>query len=141
MLYWGDIMDCIFCGIVKKQIPSFMVLESNNFVAFLDIKPINPGHIVVTTKQHFESILDMPETLGQELVSILKKISKALVKALKADGFNIGLNNGAVAGQEIMHCHWHVIPRFKNDGLKSWPQARISEEELKQVYEKIMRSL
>ncbi len=133
--------ECVFCKIVNKQIPAFKIFENEKFIAILDIKPIAKGHALIIPKTHYETIQEMPETDCEQLLQAFKKVSSAIVKALKADGFNIGLNNGKAAGQEIMHCHWHIIPRFNNDGLKSWPQTSASEQELKKIHEQILNVL
>ncbi len=137
-MLWGENMEnCIFCKIVEGSIPAYKVYESENFVAFLDIMPINPGHTLIVSKKHFENTTAFPEELGNEFFRVVKKVSEAVVKALGADAYNIGINNGPAAGQVIMHFHAHIIPRFKDDGLKHWPQSKANEEELKNIAEKI----
>ena len=118
---------CIFCKIIKGEVPCDKIYEDENVLVFLDINPISKGHCLVVTKEHYETLLEIPEDESIYLFKALKKIGKALMKGLKADGFNIGMNNFSAAGQVVMHAHFHVIPRFKGDGLKHWPGKKFEE--------------
>ncbi|MBU0472418.1 MAG: HIT family protein, partial [Nanoarchaeota archaeon] len=122
--------DCLFCKIVKGEISSAKVYEDDEFFAFLDIKPVNKGHTLVVPKHHCRNLLDFPKAEETDLMEFLKKVANAVVKAVGADGFNLGMNNEAAAGQVIFHAHFHIIPRFKNDNLGSWPHKDISEKEM-----------
>ena len=133
--------DCIFCKIVKGKIPCQKIYENDKVFAFLDIMPIHKGHTLVIPKEHHETLLDMPDDTLAELAKVAKKVSKAVKKATGADGFNIGQNNGAAAGQAVFHFHLHVIPRFNGDGLKNWPHKKVPEEDMKQIHEDIKNSL
>jgi len=110
--------DCIFCKIVKGEMPSKKVYEDKNFIAFLDIKQVADGKTLVIPKQHFETILDIPNTLGNEFLEAIKKVCLKLIQDGKAEGFNLLMNNYPVAGQIVPHAHVHVLPRKKKDGLK-----------------------
>ncbi len=109
--------DCIFCKIIKNEIPSTKVYESDNFIGILDINPISFGHTLVIPKKHYETIIDMPISLGSELVDSIKSIAMNLIAENKAEGFNVMQSNQKVAQQEVPHLHFHIIPRKKNDGL------------------------
>jgi len=126
----NSVNDCIFCKIVKGEIPSAKTYDSDNFIGILDIHPKAEGHIVIIPKKHFKTILDMPSSLGGELIDAVKEVGLKLIKdgkvkasSLSPDnevqGFNVIVNNGEAAGQVVMHSHIHVIPRKKGDGLKS----------------------
>lgn len=110
--------DCIFCKIVRGEIPAEKIYEDDNFIAFLDIKPKAEGHTIIISKNHFRNLLDMPSTLGNEMLEAIKKVSLDLIKQKKATGFNLIVNNEPSAGQVIFHTHCHIIPRKKDDGLK-----------------------
>ena len=110
--------DCIFCRIIKGEIPSAKIYESNDVISFLDIAPANKGHALVMPKQHYESFADVPKKITDEMIDVIKKIGAAQKKAIGSGGFNILLNDAKIAGQEIPHSHMHIIPRFANDGLK-----------------------
>ena len=133
--------DCIFCKIINGEIPSNKIYESENFVAFLDIMPINPGHTLIVSKEHYENMDELPGELGEELLRVIKTVARAIVKAVNADGYNIGMNNGRAAGQLVMHAHIHIIPRFSDDGLKSWPQERMDDSKLREIGEKIKKEI
>jgi len=111
--------DCVFCKIVKGEIPCTKTYENDNFIGILDINPKAEGHSVIIPKKHFRTIVDMPASLGNELLEAIKKVGLELIKDSKGEGFNVIVNNEPVAGQVVMHAHVHVIPRKEGDGLKS----------------------
>ena len=133
--------DCIFCKIAAGEIPSHQVYEDDDVLAFLDINPINFGHTLVIPKQHHKDLLDTPPELAAKLMKVAQKVAPAAMKAVEADSFNLGVNNGTNAGQVVFHTHLHVMPRFKDDGHKLWHGKEISQEELKEVAEKIKNSI
>jgi histidine triad (HIT) family protein len=110
--------DCIFCKIANKEIPTKLTYEDDNFIAFLDTNPMAEGHTLIIPKQHYKTILDLPNTLGNELQEAIKKVSLNLIKENKAQGINILSNNEPVSGQVVPHAHIHIIPRNKDDGIK-----------------------
>lgn len=133
--------DCLFCKIIAKEIPSSGVYEDEHVVAFLDIHPVHPGHVLVVPKRHSESLHDAePETLHR-LIEVTQKIARAVLVATGAVGFNLEQNNGSVAGQVIPHLHLHVIPRFENDGLKHWPGGSYAEGEAALLAQRIQTGL
>lgn len=110
--------DCIFCKIVKGEIESKKVFDDENFFGILDINPVSEGHTLIIPKKHFETILDMPNTLGNELTEAIKNVSLKLIGERKAEGFNVMQSNYPVAQQDVPHLHFHIVPRKKGDGLK-----------------------
>jgi len=111
--------ECIFCKIVRKEIKvNKIIYENDNFVSIPDANPILEGHSLVISKKHFETILDIPNSLCSELLDCIKKTAMKLIKQYNAEGFNILNNNFEVAGQVIEHIHFHIIPRKKEDGIK-----------------------
>jgi len=108
--------DCIFCKIRDGQIPSFKVFEDSKTLAFMDINPLNPGHCLVMTKSHAATIFEVEVLDLQAAVATAKKIATAVKGAVQADGVNILQANGGAAFQSVPHFHFHVIPRFANDG-------------------------
>lgn len=108
--------ETIFSKIVNREIPADIVYEDEQVLAFLDINPINKGHALIIPKNAFVNALDGDEETLAHMMKVAKKISLALVDAVKADGVNLIMNNGAEAGQEVFHAHLHVVPRFKDDG-------------------------
>lgn len=134
-------MDCIFCKIIKGEIPAVKVYENDKVVAFLDIHPINPGHTLVVPKEHFENLLDGGDEILKEVMLTIRQVAWAITKAFDLKGFNVEQNNGRVAGQVIPHLHWHIIPRFPDDGLRPWPGKEYKKEEMEEVGRKIRKAI
>ncbi|MBI2564979.1 HIT family protein [Candidatus Woesearchaeota archaeon] len=134
-------MDCIFCKIISKKIPSDIVYEDDNTIAFLDISPVNKGHTLIVPKKHSENLIASEEKDIHESLNVIKKITPAIIKTVKADGWNLGVNNGPAAGQIVKHTHFHIIPRFSNDGLKHWHKKSYAEAESKQIAEAIRKEI
>jgi histidine triad (HIT) family protein len=126
-------MDCIFCDIINGNATGEILYEDERIISFLDIRPVNYGHTLVIPKAHYENFLLVPEEELAKLINITQKISSAIIKSLKPDGFNVITNNGAAAGQSIYHFHFHIIPRYKEDAfnfklnLKSYDQGKMKE--------------
>ncbi len=130
--------DCIFCRIVNRQIPSGNVFEDDFVFAFLDISPANKGHTLVITKKHFETFTDIPDDVIERLAVSTKKIACAVIESCNADGFNLLMNNKKVSGQIVPHAHFHIIPRFENDGHRiNWEHKKYSDGEMASFQEKI----
>ena len=130
--------DCTFCKIAEGKIPACVIYDDSKIMAFLDIFPIRPGHALVIPKKHSLDVFDTDEEIMVLMAAVAKKISPAVMEGMGADGINIGMNNRVAAGQEIMHAHIHVIPRFKDDGLKAWSKDLFRDDKHKQeVYGKI----
>jgi histidine triad (HIT) family protein len=119
-------MNCIFCKIVHGQIPAAMVYEDAEVMAFLDISPIEKGHVLVVPRQHWEVIMDAPEALVQHTVCVVQKVARALM-ANGAIGVNVLQNNYAAAGQVVPHLHVHVIPRY-TDSERFWTGGRYASD-------------
>ncbi|MEK7569308.1 MAG: HIT domain-containing protein [Patescibacteria group bacterium] len=133
--------DCIFCKIIRGEIPSTKIYEDGDAFAFLDIAPVNVGHTLVVPKQHFKNVYETPDEVLQKVMTAAKKIAEAL-KALPSDGVNVTINNDSAAGQVVFHFHVHVIPRIAGDGFPLWHSRRpYNEGEAKGTAEKIMRGL
>ena len=109
---------CLYCKIVAGEEPSKKVLESENFIVIKDIFPKVDGHSLVISKKHYETFLDVPSGIYEELLKVSKKAALKIVKETGAEGFNFCMNDGRVAGQIIPHMHWHILPRKKGDEFK-----------------------
>jgi len=133
--------ECIFCKIIKKELPADFVYENDKIVAFLDIMPVNAGHTLVVPKEHHVDVLETPDGVLAEMMMKTKKIAQGIMKATKADGFNIGVNTKLAAGQAVFHTHFHIIPRFSADGLKHWPHKKIEKQEMQKVRDAIKLQL
>lgn len=108
-------VNCIFCKIANKKIESNIVYESNNIIAFLDIDPINEGHILVIPKEHYLDIDEIPKELLTHLLDITQKIVIAIKKIYNPNGYSIMQNGGEF--NDIGHFHLHIFPRYQNDGF------------------------
>ncbi len=131
--------NCVFCKIVSGEINSYVVKESENFLAFLDIHPHAPGHTLVVPKKHFQNLKEFDENLGNEFIKIIKETMLLISKALNTTDFTLGINEGPLSGQTILHLHFHILPRFKNDqggSIHSVVYNR-SQESLEEIYQKI----
>lgn len=128
--------DCIFCKIVKGEIPSYTIYEDNLVKVFLDVNPNTNGHMLIIPKEHYRDVLVIPEEIINHSVKIIKEKLYPLIKEkLNCDGLTITQNNGY--GQEVKHFHIHVIPRYENDhsSINFNKEMLISTEE---VYSKLL---
>lgn len=133
--------DCLFCKIVAGEVPVEKVYEDEDILAFLDIKPINPGHTLIIPKEHYENIFDAPEAVFEKMATGTKKMALALKIGLNADNINIGMNNGPFAGQLVPHAHIHVMPRHEGDGYEAWHGKHYQEGVMKEIADKIKNAL
>jgi histidine triad (HIT) family protein len=107
--------DCIFCKMVNKEIPVDIIYENDNFFSILDAQQKIEGHSLVISKKHFKDTLSLSSDLGVDFLDCVKKTAEKVIKTEGSEGFNLVGNNGAVAGQVVMHVHYHILPRTKGD--------------------------
>jgi histidine triad (HIT) family protein len=132
--------DCIFCRIVKREIPATVIHEEDDVLVIMDIGPIIKGHALVIPKKHYDPVGETPDDMLARLHIAAKKIARVQMNALGADGVNIMQNNGTAAGQEVPHFHIHVIPRFKGDGHHwNWKAKKYTDFEEMEVLANKMR--
>jgi histidine triad (HIT) family protein len=130
--------DCIFCKIVKNEIPSKKVYEDGDIIAFLDINPANKGHTLVASKEHYEDIYSVDEDLLKKMISVVKMLAEKIKNSMNCDGINVIQNNGKHAGQLVNHIHFHIIPRFPGDKvLITYQRMQLSEEEFSDAQKKL----
>ena len=130
--------NCVFCKIVRGELPSFKVYEDDKTLAFLDIHPISAGHTLVIPKaETARNIFDVTPEDWQATTETARKVAHAVEKAMNADGVNIMMNNREHAGQVVDHPHVHVIPRYKGDGLGQWQHKAYKEGEAESFKQKI----
>ncbi|MFX1561868.1 MAG: HIT family protein [Promethearchaeota archaeon] len=111
--------SCIFCKIIAGEIPSHTVYNDKDVIAFLDIRPINPGHTLVLPKAHVANLSELGSPVDGHIFKIGRQIAAALRRSgLRCEGINLLLSDGKAAFQEIPHLHLHVIPRFHGDGIR-----------------------
>jgi len=138
--------SCIFCKIIEGSLPSSKVYEDDVCVAFMDIQPVNPGHVLVVPKSHSTDLSDLPADTGAHLFQVAQKIALHLPETnVKNEGINLLLAHKEAAGQEVFHVHLHVIPRYKGDdfGFKFGPNYKDLAErsELDSIAKKISEAV
>ncbi|HHF7366103.1 TPA: HIT family protein [Legionella bozemanae] len=134
--------ECIIDLIAAKKEKSFIVFEDENFISFLDSRPLFPGHTLLAPKVHIKTLYDVPDSMVLPLFLLTQRIGKAVEKAMEAAGSFIAMNN--TISQSIPHLHIHIVPRNKQDGLKGffWPRTHYKDEEhMREVQEKIRHQL
>ena len=134
--------NCIFCKILKNEIPSSTVYEDDKFRAIMDIGPVAKGHVILLAKEHAANLLEADDALLAGAMPAAKKVANAVKKTVGCDGINILQNNGEEAGQTVFHLHIHVIPRNKEDGVKlPPPMATYADGEAAELAKKIADNL
>ncbi len=114
----ASVGDCIFCKIVRREAPASIVREDASTLAFMDIQPMNPGHVLVIPKAHAAYVEDQPRGAVGPILGASTEISRALrTSGIRCEAVSFYLANGREAGQEVFHVHMHVIPRWRGDGL------------------------
>ena len=127
---------CHFCEIAAGSRPAHLVLEEEEVLAFLDARPVFPGHCLLVPKAHYERLSDLPASLVGPLFQNAQLLERAIEEGLGADGTFVALNN--VVSQSVPHVHIHLVPRHRKDGLKGffWPRQRyLDDATLRQVQE------
>ncbi len=121
--------NCVFCQIVLGQRPTHVVLESDLALAFLDARPLFPGHSLLVPRDHYETLGDLPALLVSELFVDGQHLARAVEKAMGADGSFVAMNNRV--SQSVPHFHVHVVPRRRKDGLGGffWPRQKYENDE------------
>ena len=110
--------SCVFCDILAGELPSSIVYQDEICSAFMDIQPVNPGHLLVISKDHAVGLADLDPNVGAHMFTVAQRITQALGDSgLRCEGVNLFVADGAAAGQEVFHVHLHVIPRFRGDGF------------------------
>jgi histidine triad (HIT) family protein len=134
--------SCIFCRIIDRQIPASMILESPDLVAFLDINPVNPGHVLVVPRSHAANLIELEEDPAAAVGRVLPRVCRAVRRVTGADGLNIIVNLGPIAGQTVDHVHWHIIPRFHGDDVHwPWTHQRYETGEAERLREALAAEL
>lgn len=130
-------MSCIFCKIAAGEIPSEKVVEDAHAFAFLDIQPLQRGHVLVVPKRHAERFEDVAPEAAASMFALAQEVVRRQNKALGAQGTTIAINNGRVAGQEVPHVHLHLVPRREGDGFGPihalFERVSLKEGELKEL--------
>ena len=134
--------ECLFCRIVSGELPATIVYEDENAVAFLDHRPLFPGHTLLIPRQHVETLGELPAELVTPYFEAAQLLSVVVESAMDAEGSFVAMNNRV--SQSVPHLHVHVVPRRRKDGLKGffWPRTKYkSDEEMEAVKTKIAAAL
>ncbi len=122
--------ECVFCDIESGQAESSTVYEDDTVVAFMDLRPVTPGHLLVVPRTHAAGLEDLDESLGARVWTAGHRLARAVRRSdLRCEGVNLFLADGAAAFQEVFHVHLHVVPRFAGDGFKIEADWRVRERE------------
>ena len=133
---------CLFCEIVAGTRPAHVVLDEGEVTAFLDARPVFPGHCLLIPRDHYETLADLPDALLEPLFGAAQRLERALESGLEADGTFVAVNNRI--SQSVPHMHVHVVPRRRKDGLRGffWPRQKYAgDEEMAEVAAKIRAAL
>lgn len=115
--------DCLFCRIVSGQIPAARVYENDQVIAFMDIGPVNPGHVLVAPKVHATDLFDIPPETAKEVMAVSQRIAIAVKTIFDCPGLMLFQANGKEGEQTVFHFHMHVVPRHQDDGAGLiWPR-------------------
>lgn len=129
-------MTCLFCSIIDGSIPAYKVYENDRVLAFLDIGPVSKGHTLVVPKRHATNLSEGSVEDSRALMDAIHNLAPKIMQALGASGYNLGMNHGESAGQEVMHTHVHLMPRYQGQE-RTFTKLKPSPEELAQVAEQI----
>ena len=132
--------DCVFCKIVAGELPAPIVFEDDLTLAFLDHRPVFPGHCLLVPKTHFETLVDLPAALVGPFFSNAQLLAQSVEQALEAHGTFVGINNRV--SQSVPHLHVHIIPRRRKDGLRGffWPRHKYESLEQMQLLQEGIKS-
>ena len=133
---------CIFCSIIAGSTPAEVVLDEEQVLAFLDARPVFPGHVLVVPREHHVTLPDLPAALLPVVFGAAQRVAAAVVDGLEADGSFVAMNN--VVSQSVPHLHVHVVPRRRKDGLRGffWPRQKYeSDGAMAEVARKIRAAL
>ena len=134
--------SCIFCKIIKGEIPSSVIYEDENVKVILDIAPAAKGHAIMLLKKHVANVFELDAELAAKVFAVVPKVASVIKEELGCDGLNILQNNGEDAGQTVFHLHIHFIPRWKDDSVRiKWDPVSYAEGEAAALAEKLAAGL
>ena len=133
-------MACLFCGIAAGDVPAQVVLSDDDFVAFLDARPVFKGHTLLVPRSHVVTLPDLPGRLRDGFLAQAQRLATAMVDGLGAQGSFVAVNN--TVSQSVPHLHCHVVPRTKGDGLRGffWPRTKYADDAEAARYAELLSS-
>jgi histidine triad (HIT) family protein len=137
----GASTDCTFCGIVAGDVAAGIVLEEDDFVAFLDARPVFKGHVLLVPREHVVTLPDLPAELRDPFLAAAQRLATAMKDGLDSQGSFVAMNN--TVSQSVPHLHCHVVPRTKGDGLRGffWPRTKYADGEAATYAERLRAAL
>ena len=132
--------ECVFCRIIRRELPAEILYENENVISILDINPIHFGHALVIPKTHCTDFLSIPEADLSEVLRVAQIVTRGIVCGLHLEGFNVFSNNGKIAGQSVFHFHVHITPRYPDDNIKFVLKLKSYKDELLAEYGSKIRS-
>jgi histidine triad (HIT) family protein len=135
--------ECIFCQIINGKLPSIKVYENEYVFVFAPLREtiLSKGHVIIVPKKHYENFYDIDENYLCEIIKCIQFIGRKIKEKLGVDGLNILHASGKSAQQSVFHFHIHLVPRYKNDGLDTWPNTGYKEKDYLNCYKKIKKAL
>lgn len=134
--------QCLFCRLVAGEIPSAKVFEDEQTIAFMDIGQVNPGHVLVASKRHAVTLLDLTPDEAGAVMRTAQRVAQAVQSAFDPDGISLFQANGAAGGQTVFHFHLHVLPRHEGDGVGlGWPRKEPGMQALQDYAERLRQAL
>jgi len=133
--------SCVFCQIVQGIIPAHKIYEDEFTMAFMDKSPVARGHVLIVPKDHYALFEKMEKDDSRHLMDTLQRVGRAVMRLPNVIAYNIRLNNGPGAGQVVEHVHFHVIPRYADDGLVDWKGQEYSDEEVRETRNLLIKNL
>jgi histidine triad (HIT) family protein len=123
------VAECVFCGIVAETVPAFLVTSEPAGLAFLDTRPVFPGHVLVIPRPHVPTLAELPPSSLGEYFGLVQRVAVAVQSGLSADGTFVAMNN--IVSQSVPHLHTHVVPRRRKDGLRGffWPRGKYASDD------------
>ena len=126
--------DCIFCKLANGVFPTNSIYEDEDFNVILDAGPATKGHALILPKEHYANLFELPDETASKVMVLAKKMATHMKEKLNCDGFNLVQNNGPCAGQTVFHFHYHLIPRYEDDGQNIlWEPTSPKEEDQKEL--------
>lgn len=134
--------NCIFCKIIRDEIPSYTIFENEDIKAFLDISQVTKGHTLIIPKKHITNFFDYTKEDSEIYLKYIPMIAQAIKKSdLEIKGLNVEVNNGEIAGQVVMHSHIHLIPRYSNQDPISTPHVNNADQYSENDYLSVVDSI
>jgi len=134
--------SCIFCKILKGEIPSSTIYEDENVKVIMDIEPAAKGHAILLVKEHVANVFELNAELAGKVFSVVPKVATAIKEELGCDGMNILQNNGVEAGQTVFHLHIHFVPRWKDDSVNiKWKKLSYADGEAAELAKRIAKRI